>query len=342
MKRNLLHLDQIRFLIIHLIIINHWMLGLSVANVPYNHNALNFWFDQTSPTLAIISGYFFFYRSKEKFPYWQKLKNRFHTLIVPYLIWSLSFFVIFIVVKDVYARIFHSTYWYAPEQALTFKSALMTIIDPPLKNFWYLQSLVLILPFNFLLYYLLKNKYVFFTLFLAVLVIYTFNLTDLYFQSRFLPYYLLGCYLGYNEESVPRVSLSRTATLILIPVMTCITVYVSYWAWVPALLPLRVVVVVLFLITIYNMLDSNQNSVVFRYLDRYKGYSFFLFAIHMFILNLVQRPLLRLGGAQYIRYDFFLGVFLITSLVAVLVITFYLAAFLKRRFSRFYFTLTGR
>jgi Acyltransferase family len=342
MKKNLQHIDQIRFLIIHLIIINHWMLTLALANVPYNHDALNFWFDQTSPTLAIISGYFFFYRSRENFPYLAKLKNRFHTLVVPYLIWSLSFFVIFIVIKDVYARIFHSTYWYSPEQALTFKTAFLNIIDPPLKNFWYLQSLVLILPFNFLIYYLLKNKYVFFTVLLAVLVIYTFNLADLWFQSRFLPYYLLGCYLGYNEQHIPKVPLSKTMTLILIPVTVGITVYTSYWAWMPALLPLRIIVTVLFLITVYNMLDSNQNSVMFRYLDRYKGYSFFLFAIHMFILNLVQRPLLRLGGGHYIRYDFGLGLFLITSLVAVLVITLYLAGFLKRRFSRFYFTITGR
>jgi hypothetical protein len=342
MKKNLQHVDEIRFLVIHLILINHWMLDMSIANVPYNANALNFWFDQTSPALAIISGYFFFYKSREKFPYVQKLKNRWHTLVIPYLIWSLSFFVILIGIKDLYTRIFHSTFWYVPEEQLTLKTAFMHIINPPLKNFWYLQSLILILPFNFIIYYLLKNRYVFFTFFLLIVTIYTFNLTDLYFQSRFLPYYLLGCYLGYNETTFPKVHLGKTASLILIPVMTFILVYVSYWAYMPQLLALRIIIVVLFLITVYNMLDSNQNSVVFRYLHRYKDFSFFLFAIHMFIFNLVQRPLLKIDGGQYIRYDFFLWLFLIVSLVSVLFITFNIAGFLKRRFSRFFLIITGR
>ncbi len=58
----------------------------------------------------------------------------------------------------------------------------MTLLHPPLANFWYLLNLVLILPFNFIIYYLLKNRYVYWGVFVVILACYSFGLFDLYFQ----------------------------------------------------------------------------------------------------------------------------------------------------------------
>lgn len=344
MKRNLQHIDEIRFLIIHIILINHWSINLYLAEANYNHKVADLWFDLTSPALAMISGYLFFYKTKEHFNYLKKLKTRFHSLVVPYLFWTLTFFVVYAIVKDVYVRIFHQTYWYAPEQSLSFKNLLMNVVNPPLVNFWYLQNLVLILPFNFLIYYLLKNRYVFISIILVVIACYSFKgMPGLYFNSRFLPYYLLGCYFGYNELYIPKIQLSKALSLLLIPVLVTVAIYSSPWQdeIFPFLL-IKIGIAFLFLITIFNMLDSNQNSYIFKYLEKYKPHSFFLFAINMFLFSFVQRTLLKLGAGRYLHYEFFLFLFLVVSLIAVLFLAFNIAGFLRKRFSKFYYTITGR
>jgi hypothetical protein len=100
--------------------------------------------------------------------------------------------------------------------------------------------------------------------------------------------------------------------------------------------------VVFFLFSVYNMLDSNQKGFVFRYLEKYKPYSFFLFASNMFLFSAVQRSLLKLGAERYIGNKYFALFFLIVSLILVLLLAFTMAGFLKRRFSKFYFFITGR
>ena len=343
MKRNLQHIDEIRFLVIHIVLLNHWNINLYLAHANFNRNIFDIWFDLTSPCLAIISGYLFFYKTKEGFPYLKKLKNRFHSLVVPYLFWCLSFFFIYIVIKDVYFRIFHTTFWYAPEESLTFNNMLRNVLDPPLANFWYLQNLVLILPFNFIVYYLLKNRWVYLTFFLLVLACYSFNWIDLYFQSRFLPYYLVGCYFGYNEKYLPRVPVNKLATIILIPVLIWVTLSTSFLKdSVFPYLELKICIALFFLFSVFNLLDSNQNSLVFKYLAKYKPYSFFLFAINMFLFSLVQRGLMKLGAERYLHYEAFLLLFLIGSFVAVIVLAFGIAALLRRYSPKFFYTITGR
>ena len=343
MKRNLQHIDEIRFLVIHIVLINHWNINLYLSHAPYDHKIFDIWFDLTSPCLAVLSGYLFFYRTKEGFHYVKKLKTRFHSLVVPYLFWTLSFFVVYIVVKDVYARIFHSTFWYAPEEALTFKNVILNIVNPPLVNFWYLQNLVLILPFNFVIYYLLKNRYVYIAFFLLVLACYSFDLADLYFQSRFLPYYLIGCFFGYNEKYLPKIPVGKLATVLFIPTVIWIALATSFWKDnVFPLLEIKICVVFFFLFSVYNILDSNQNSLVFKYLQKYKAYSFFLFAINMFLFSFIQRGLLKLGAERYLHYEAFLLFFLVGSVVAVIALAFGIASLLKRYCTRFYYTITGR
>jgi hypothetical protein len=337
------HINEIRFLIIHVILVNHWSLNLFLLNVPYNHKISDIFVDLTSPVLAMISGYLFFYRTHDKFDYTRKLKSRFHSLVVPYLFWSLSFFVIYIVLKDLYSRIFHQTFWYGAEESLSFRNMLDSVIHPPLKNFWYLKDLILVAPFSIVIYYLLKNRYIYITVLALIICCYMFNWTPLLFDARFLPYYMLGAYFGYHERSFPRIPISKAATWLLLPVLLIVSIFSSYWKDdVFPVLALKMGVYTLYVITIYNLLDSNQDSVVFRYLNKYQAYSFFLFAANVFLFSLVQRPLLVLGARKYLHYELFLFLFLILSMAAVVFIGILIARFLNRRFNRFYVTITGR
>jgi hypothetical protein len=179
-------------------------------------------------------------------------------------------------------------------------------------------------------------------------MIYAFNAFDIYFSPRFLPFYLLGAFFGYNEIYLPKVNIkfytSRYATsIILVPVLFFVSTRTSDLDYTGILtLPYKICIVLFFVISIYNLLDANPNSWVFKYLKKYKDYSFFLFAIHMFLFTIVQRSLLKLGVEHYLLNKYYSLLFNVFSLVVVIFISFSLAKFLKTKFPKFYFTIVGR
>jgi len=343
MRKNLLHIDEIRFFVIHLILINHWMGSVALIMDKVDKSMIDFWFELTSPSLSMISGYLFFYKTREKFDFRKKLNARFHSLIIPYLFWSISFFVLYFLIKMVYLQIFHTAFWYAPVKPITLQNFFLTIANPPLINFWYIQNLILIIPFNYLLYFLLKNKYLFFVFYAAILVIYSFDLVNLYFSPRFLPFYLLGCFFGYNQRYVPQIQLNRVSSFLLVLLLVYIGTASSDQDYSGILTVLRkIVIVIFFLVSIFNVMDSSQKSWVFRYLQKFKDYSFFLFAIHMFLFTVVQRSLLKIGLENHLGNKYNALLFSVVSMLIVLVIALSLGTFLKTRFSKFYYFITGR
>jgi hypothetical protein len=104
----------------------------------------------------------------------------------------------------------------------------------------------------------------------------------------------------------------------------------------------KLVIVVFFLVSVFNLLDSNQRSWVFAYLQKYKPYSFFLFAIHMFLFTIVQRALLKLGIEDHLHNKFNALLFCVFSMLIVLVMALSMGKFIKSKWSRFFFFITGR
>jgi hypothetical protein len=341
-RKNLLHIDEIRFFVIHLILINHWITSVALVKGQVNLSLIGFWFELTSPCLSLISGYLFFYKTRYKFDFPKKLKARFQSLVVPYLFWSLSFFFVYIVIKKAFLYFFHSSFWYIPPKDLTFSNIIATIANPSLVNFWYIQNLILIVPFNYILYYLLKKNWIWFVFYAAVLIVYSYSLANLYFSPRFLPYYLLGCFLGYHEKRIPGIPLNKIATFVLILVLGYLGTRTSFLSYSGLMVSvLKILIAVFFLVSLFNLLDSNQKSWIFRYLEKYKPYSFFLFAINMFIFTIVQRTLFKIGLLDLTnKYNALF--FTVFSAILVLVISLALGSFIKSRWSRFYFFITGR
>ena len=343
MKRNLQHIDEVRFLIIHLILINHWLLSLWIAKTNVNVSLSDWWIELTSPCLALLSGYLFFFRTREKFSFKKKVIARWHSLVIPYLAWTLTFFLLFYLMKEGYKAIFHTSYWYADIRPITFPNLLYDLVHPPLVNFWYLQNLILIIPFNFVFYYLLKNNYAFIALFIAVILIYAFKPFDIYFEPRFLPFYLLGCWLGFNEKHVPEYKLNKFSSTILALVL-CFLAVVTYHLEYSNLgiILLKVLIACSFLIGCYYFMDSNQNSWIFRYLHKYKDISFFLFAIHMFFFGIVQRGLMKAGAEPYLANKYFTLAFCIGSTLIVLIMSLTTGWLLRKYVPKFYGFITGR
>ncbi len=343
MKKNLLHIDEIRFLIIHMILVNHWLTNIFITQKSIDTSLIDFSFEITSPVLSMISGYLFFYKTKEHFNFTKKLQARFHSLVIPYIVWTVAFFLIFFAMKELFLQVFHTTYWFGPIRDINLSNLIFTFVHPPMINFWYLQNLILIIPFNFLFYYLLKNKYVFILFFAFIIGVYSFNWFDIYFQPRFLPYYLLGCFLGYNEKYIPTIKLSKLGSIILVPVLffaateTSHLEYTNYFT-----ILFKILLALCFIISLFNLIDSNMISRIVTYLRNNKAYSFFVFAIHMFLYSLVQRALLKAGLENFVYNKYYSLLFNLLSFSLVLSIALAMARFLKSRFSRFYYFITGR
>jgi hypothetical protein len=314
-----------------------------MSKTPVDTKLIDFWLELTSPCLSLISGYLFFYKTKARFDFLKKLKSRLHSLVIPYIIWTVAFFLIFFAMKETYLKVFHTSYWYAPILSINVPNLISVFANPPLINFWYLQNLILIIPFNYLIYYLLKNRFVFFGFFAFIICIYSFNLFNIYFQPRFLPYYLLGCFLGYHEIYVPKIHFNRVATLLIIPVLffaATATSHIDYSGIIPIIS--KILIALVFIIGIYNLIDSNINSTVVVYLKNNKAYSFFLFAIHMFLFTLVQRCLMKLGLEQLLYNKYYALMFNILSYSIVLFLAILIARLLKSKSPKFYFFITGR
>ncbi|HVM89736.1 MAG TPA: acyltransferase family protein [Puia sp.] len=343
MKRNLYHIDEVRFLIIHLILFNHWAINLFMARVKVDFSLVSFFFELTSPCLAIISGYLFFYRTKEKFDFLGKLRARVGSLIVPYVFWTITFFLAYYAMKEIFIRFFHATYWYGPVLSINLKNFVYVFKNPPLVNFWYLQNLVFIIPFNFIIYFFLKNKIAFIAVFLFIIAAYAFSWFGLFFQPRFLPFYLLGCFMGYHEVAVPKVPLNMWATGATIIISTAAAAetihiqYTSIWAIV-----LKIVIATFFLVAVYNLIDAHIHSRIVKYLQKNKTYSFFLFAINMFLFGLVQRFMLKIGLEPFLINKYFTLLFNIVSFAAVLTLALSIGKLLKSKVPDFYHFITGR
>lgn len=351
MKKNLQHIDEIRFLIIHLILVNHSMLSYALIGNKVDQTLIGFWFEITSPTLALISGYLFFYGTSKHLGFLEKVRRRIPSLLVPYVIWSLAFFLIYYLLKVSISNVFHLNLWYEAVKPLTWKNALMSLVNPPLVNFWYLQNLILIIPFNFLFYYLLKNRMVSILFFMVILFIFAYHPFSIYFNPRFLPFYMMGCYYGYHEVhlpkfkipfSLPRMRANALVSICFVPVILFVSIETGYLDYEGIFLVLLKIAVVMFLvISTYNLLDAYPKGSIFRYLKKYKPYSFFLFAIHTFIFTLVQRPLFKLVENHLQNKYFTLG-FSFFTLVIVLIISLALGVIIKNRFPKFFGVITGR
>ncbi len=327
------------------------MLSYALIRAKVDQTLIGFWFEFTSPVLALISGYLFFYGTSEHLGYKEKLTHRFRSLVIPYVIWSLGFFFIYFLIKEFSFHFLHLSFWYEAVKPITLKNALESLVHPPLVNFWYLQNLILIIPFNILFYYLLKNKTASILFFVVIIFLYAYPSVSLYFSARFLPFYLMGCYFGYHKMHLPKYQVpmrfsllqsNRLLSVVWIPIVLFISVetgFIEYRGMLLVILKLSVVMFLLF--CFYNLLDASPNGRLFRYLKKYKPYSFFLFAIHTFIFTLVQRPFLSLFQNNFQNKYFTLG-FSLLSVIPVLFISLAMAVFIKKKWPGFFGVITGR
>lgn len=162
------------------------------------------------PCFFIISGFLMFYHSDfTKTDYIRKIKRRWRTLCVPYLIWNFIGFTIFLIKMHpifssqfpslagfrVDIEVFLRSFW---EANLPQEINIPGPIDYPL---WYLRDLIILTLLSPIIYNIIKKIGIIFVLLMGVIWLFQFQtlvgISSLSGQSLF--FFPLGAYLGINK-----------------------------------------------------------------------------------------------------------------------------------------------
>jgi hypothetical protein len=279
--------SSFRFILILLIVCNHLGFG-QVADGGFEKLGFKIWFAFTSPVLALLSGWLFFTNINNE-NYFLKTKKRFSTILIPYIVWSVIYICLHIILMNAYIYLFDSTNWSRPLPTWSWSYIFDALWrDPIVFNFWYLKNILIIIPFNWILLKMLK-KYLVFELFYVTSLCCLFLGINLWFSERFIQYYLIGCYLGFKKFSLNGIvfrSTSVTTGLLILSVTLEIltrTVKFSNLLNIPFI----------FLITVFflGILKKCSDSKVLQLLTKWEEDSFFIFAAHAIVISIVGKLL---------------------------------------------------
>lgn len=282
------------------------------------------------PTFFALSA-FLFYRNFTLSKYGEKLKSRFKSLVIPYLIWNSIYCALFV------------TFHYIPliEQnvntTVPFNCSenIIGILSSKYTPLWFVRDLIIYVVCAPLIYAIVKNRYIGLTVILITSIINMFFFTFAY-KSVFywFPIYLVGSYAGCHYSKKLMSSIFRSKKVFIYFILLYAIIYFALLFSENNL----TFFIYRFLspICIWFLLDNivNYNKLVDK--DYYK-YSFFIYANHFFILTALQRIVINIVSIPQLAFGInylLIPVFVLPFLIVV-------ARVLKKYCSYFYFVSVG-
>lgn len=282
--------SSLRFILILFIVFNHLGFG-QIVDGSFEKIGLRFFFWFTSPILAMLSGWLFFNNIQDDNCF-LKTKKRFFTILVPYVLWSVIYILIHLMVKSAYTYLTNSKVWSSPTPTWSWDYILDAFWRVPIVvNFWYLKNILMIIPLNWFFLKMLK-MYLVFELFYVALLCCLFLNINLWFSERFIQYYLIGCYLGFHGFSLNGIFLKNmsvtTGLLMLSETLEILIRPVKYANL------LNIPIVYLITVFLLGILKKCSDSKVLQLLVKWEENSFFIFAAHAIVASMVGKSLVLL------------------------------------------------
>lgn len=308
-------LSHLRFFVILLIVCNHLGLGENNLNSDEKYG-FKIWFEFTSPFLAVISGWLFFFNLKGE-QLLSKIQNRISTLLVPYVVWTVLHIIVHSLFKQTYLWLGKPPIWNSPVPSLTWDYLVDAfILHPIVPNFWYLQNLILIVPFNWFILKAIEKPFAF-ELFYGVVLLLIYNGVPILFSDRFIQYYMAGCYLG-ARKVVLRCAFIKSRYILFGAIVLLLSLEVKFRSFDHSKV-INVPVVLLLLLTLLEILKRNPGSKLHKLSEKYQPHSFFIFASHAVILSMTAKgALLFLPQALLIRTPCYFG-FIMFQFIATVI-----------------------
>lgn len=286
----------------------------------YIHLISQVLFTPAVPLFFIISGFLFFYGldSFDLIRFWGKLQKRIITLLIPYLIWNVIYWIepimsMFMKGKEIDFLWLIESLWVMPNQLPLIKSmSLTTPADPPL---WFVRDLMVCMISSPLIYRLMRIKCIgLFSLIVFGLMWYLGE-----FQYPFpgisicsLFFFSFGCFLAINRVNISSYMNSKLAFILVVSLFLLVVVMESLtFDYVKDVASLKLVHnhyifasckvlgCMAYPMIIYRLLKNKEFS------DKYLGGAFCVFAVHWLILDILKIIFSRVISAHISQSEAF-------------------------------------
>ncbi len=314
-------------------------------------NALSFFGDYiTSGVTGVAIRLFFvisgvlFYRNYTYNKTINKYKSRIRTLVIPYLIWSVFYTVLLMLINLTPLKNL-----IAVDAPITLKNILLgTFLNYYYKSFWFIFNLIIFTLFCPLFYTFLKNKYIGASIIFIIIALYSFGIKIpetimisgneyvVFWKADSIIFYMLGAYIGIHYFDWFAKKRHRSTAVIAAFIFLICSIYgvLSTKLSLPNTGFAHIILMCLFCLSTWVMFD------IFSFKNKPKeffNYSFMMFALNFYLGVYISRILyLILPKIQY-----FCLVNLIITLLLEIGFIGIASFFLKKYFPKTYSLLTG-
>lgn len=287
------------------------------------------------PLFFLISGFLFFRNFKKPIPYffYQKIKKRFRTIFIPFLIFSVIGFLFIQISLLCFPFLFDGAYANVADFSLT--DCLHTIFFQPIGTYqlWFLRDLFILILLTPAIYYVLS-------FFRGILLIPLFLLWILCIQYMVIIeavfFFCLGSYLAlYRQELVliKKAGRNFSFTICIVWLLFCVAIPYFHLNYIFHCLNIMVGIVGIW--CLYDYLYERHIKKI-SHLSLY-SFSFFIFLTHEPTLTIIKGSALLVCGYSY------LSILSIYIVAPVLTIYFCISIgkYLKNGLPKVYGILTG-
>lgn len=287
------------------------------------------------PLFFVISGFLFFKNVKSISDVKQKINRRIYSLLVPYLLWNLIYFIIFSIKNRVITVSIH-----------IIEDAMFNYTFNP--AFWFMFQLILIIALTPVMFYVLKNIYLIVILYLILYMLIIFDINLPYINEDALIYFFSGAVFSrlYSEHSFKFISKKGFVyTLIMFICSFLLNSFANKLLGLSYLFRTTYIFTIILKRLVGSFMIFYFFDLIFKYekVPSFMYNTFFLYAIHFAIVRGIAY-VFRIIKSNYNILSlqmFFEIVIFILSPVICITVSFYLSKVLNDKVPKFYNMLSG-
>ena len=245
------------------------------------------------PLFFMISGYFFYYKFDGTLKsYYIQLQKRFKSTLIPYFVWSLSWYIIYNLTKLNF---------------LDFSDLLNSLINPIPYQFWFLKILIFCSIVSPVFFFLIKKLPK-----ITILILLIFYLIDISsFKSEIygFGFFYLGTYLRYFKVELNKKLITTLISIYLLTIISGLILFIlqdnEYLLY--RIISHKISILSGLLLVIYYIFKGITNDRFFKnsILSMDSGFLFFLFAAHEPLLSFLKKIWIQLFSYSYNLFAFF-------------------------------------
>lgn len=287
------------------------------------------------PSFFIVSGFLFFVNANSIQIVFNKINKRIKTLLIPYLMWNVIYYFVYLVFKNNFNFSLNELY----NAAVNYK------YNPV---FWYIFQLILIVVITPFMYYVLKNYIYVMIFYLFIFIVILLNLDIPVINEDAIIYFFTGAVLSklYNDKKIVLISKNYIIKLFSFFIISCIVLYsvsnlsYKYPVLYTTIISMIIINRIVGSIFIFYLLDIFYD---YNYISKYMKFNFFLYSTHYFVTRImiyISNKITYLIHINYYRIIIQDIMFVLTPFVAIY-FAYVVSNIMKKYIKNYYYLLTG-